>query len=328
MQFLSTDFLPNGGLGKTLDAVAYYGWRIAIIVLTAVLLNWLIRRVIKRSVRSLQGDTVQRGLKLLRKKTPNIFLETDESITLRRAQRAETIGVILRSAAAVVIFLVAFFSIMGVMHVRLAPLVAGTTVLTAVLGFGAQNIVRDFLAGFFIVVEDQYGVGDYIDVGSASGTVESVSLRITRLRNADGTLWQIPNGEIKKVGNKSQKWSRALVEFRVNLNTDTDRVEEIAKRVATDIQQDPVFGSAVVDEPEIWGPDAVDGDGMLYKIAIKTRPLEQWRISRAIRTRIKAAFDAEGIRIASAMPDIYGRSEPIPTTDEPTPTADNRSGSR
>ncbi len=280
--------------------------QVALIIFVAMLLHWIIRRFIKRTVRGLQGERVQSGLSRLRNRTPRVFLDTDQTSSIRRAQRAETIGAILRSASAVIIVLVSVVAIMHALSLQLGPLVAGTTVLTAVLGFGAQNIVRDFLSGFFIVVEDQYGVGDYIDVGTANGTVESVSLRITRLRNADGTLWQIPNGEIKRVGNKSQKWSRSLVEFRVNLNADIDKVNEIISRVAHEIWKDPIVGAAILSEPEIWGPDAFDGEGVLFKIAIKTRPLEQWRLSRVVRSRVKAAFDDEGIRLASSLPEIYG----------------------
>lgn len=298
-----------------------YGPSILLIITTAVLANFIIRLLIKRMVRGLQADKVQRGLHILRKRTPKMLLETNETSSLRRAQRAETIGVILRSATAVVIFLVALFSIMSLLRIPLVPIVTGTTVLTAVIGFGAQNIVRDFLSGFFIVVEDQYGVGDYIDVGAASGTVEALSLRITRLRNADGTLWQIPNGEIKKVGNKSQLWSRALVEFRVNLSADLEKIEDILEHEAHELARDELYANSVVDEPEVWGPDQVDGDGVLYKIAIKTRPLEQWRISRAIRTRVKDAFDAAGIRFASALPDIYA-SPPIAAPKQNRPSDD------
>lgn len=280
--------------------------RIAAILLAGWLAQRIVRRVIKRTVSGLQGERVQRGLHVLRRRTPKALLSTDENITLRRAQRADTIGALLRSASTAIIAIIVIFAALGQLDVNLAPFVAWTTVLTAVLGFGAQNIVRDFLAGFFIVVEDQYGVGDviYLD-DNANGTVEGVSLRITKMRGADGTLWSVPNGEIKKVGNKSQKWSRAVVDFQVNLSTDISKAIHIMKDTADDMWNDSAYAGVITDEPEIWAPDAIDRDGILLKVAVKTRPLEQWRISRTLRSRIKSAFDREGIRIASVLPGQY-----------------------
>lgn len=299
-------------------------FRIVVIFVIAYFALILSRYFIKRTVRGLQGDRVQRGLRILRRKTPRVFLNTDASVSLRRAQRAETMGSILRNLAAVAIFTAALFAILRTLDVvQFNQLVASTTVLTAVIAFGAQNIVRDILAGFFIVVEDQYGVGDFIDLGDVHGTVEEVSLRITRLRNADGTLWQVPNGEIKRVGNKSQKWSRSLVGFYVTLDNDAELVREVIETATKEISEDPVDGAAIIDEPEVWGPDSVDGQGLYFRIAIKTQPLEQWRLSRVVRARVKAALDEAGIRIASPLPDIYGSGSPgVPlavrnTTEEP-----------
>lgn len=285
--------------------------RILVILAVAWIAQRLIRRLIKRSVRGLQSTHAERGLRLLRKGTPKALLNTTETVSLRRAQRAETIGALLRSIATVFIFVVTALSIIGQLSLDLGPFVAGTAVATAALGFGAQNIVRDFLAGFFIVVEDQYGVGDVIALDEkTNGTVESVSLRITRLRNADGTLWHVPNGEIKKVGNKSQTWSHAVVGFRVSLGTDIATAIHIMKDVADDMWQDSAYAGLITDEPEIWAPDAIDSDGILLKIAVKTRPLEQWGIARTLRSRIKTQFDAAGIVIASSMPDPYATGRP------------------
>jgi small-conductance mechanosensitive channel len=281
--------------------------RILIILAVGWIVQRMVRRVIKRIVQGLQADRVQRGLSTLRRRTPKALLNTSETATVRRAQRAETLGAILRSTSTVIIGLITFFACVRALNLNLAPFIAGTAIATAALGFGAQNIVRDFLAGFFIVVEDQYGVGDVIDTGKTptgvSGVVEGVSLRTTRVRSSDGTLWHIPNGSMQGVGNKSQTWSRALVEFRVTLDTDISHAIDVMNRVAEELCRDSAYAGLVTSEPEIWAPDAIDTDGILLKVLIKTRPMEQWRVSRTLRSRIKSAFDAEGIRIASMLPE-------------------------
>jgi small-conductance mechanosensitive channel len=290
--------------------------KVIIILTVGWMAQRIVRRFIRRIVQGLQADAVQRSLSSLRKRTPRAFQSTSQHVTLRRAQRAETIGAILRSASTVIIFIFVFFACLGQFSFDLGPFIAGTAIATAALGFGAQNIVRDFLAGFFIVVEDQYGVGDVIDTGTASGTVESVSLRVTRMRSTDGTLWHVPNGEMKKVGNMSQTWSRALVELRVMPLTDIPKAIEVVTRVADDLWQDVAYAGLMTAEPEIWAPDAIDADGILIKVAIKTRPKEQWRIARTLRSRIKAAFDAEGIRIATSLPDAYPDAKVLQQPDE------------
>lgn len=284
--------------------------KIAIILLLGWIAQRIMRRFTKRLVQGLQADAVQRGISSLRRRTPKAFLNTTETATVRRAQRAETIGAILRSAGTVVIFLVTFLACVRQLQLDLAPFIAGTAIATAALGFGAQNIVRDFLAGFFIVVEDQYGVGDVIDTGKVSGTVEAVSLRTTRVRSSNGTLWHVPNGSMSNVGNMSQTWSRAVVEYRVTLDTDVSHAIEVMNRVAEELCRDSAYAALVTSEPEIWAPDAIDSDGILLKVLIKTRPMEQWRVSRTLRSRIKSAFDQEGIRVATMLTEKCERSEP------------------
>jgi small conductance mechanosensitive channel len=174
--------------------------RIFIVVVLAYVAVRLVKRVIRRIAARVQDDGT---LSLLRRRVTG--LETGPNATLRRAQRAETISSVLRNVSAVVIWSIALLIILGELGVDLAPLIAGSAIVGVALGFGAQTIVRDYLAGLFVVLEDQYGVGDVIDAGAATGTVEWVSLRLTRLRDADGIMWHVPNGEIKRVGNLSQR---------------------------------------------------------------------------------------------------------------------------
>lgn len=293
--------------------------KIMVIVAVGWLIQRLVRRLIKQFVKSLQHDAVQRGISRLRKRAPKALLNTTETATVRRAQRAETIGAILRSASTVVIGIITLLACIRQLDIDLAPFIAGTAIATAALGFGAQNIVRDFLAGFFIVVEDQYGVGDVIDTSKVSGVVEGVSLRTTRIRASDGTLWHVPNGSMQHVGNLSQTWSRAVVEYRVTLDTEINHAIEVMNRVAEELVKDSAYAGLVTSEPEIWAPEQVDTDGILLKVAIKTRPLEQWRVARTLRSRIKSAFDREEIRIATQLPEKVDKVDKKKKVEEPNP---------
>ena len=160
------------------------------------------------------------------------FVDTGPMPQARRAQRAETIGAVLRSVVAIVIWSIAVLTVLETLGVNLAPLIAGAGIVGVALGFGAQSLVRDFLSGIFMLIEDQFGVGDVIDTGVATGTVEGVSLRTTRLRDVDGVVWHVPNGDILRVGNKSQQWARAVVDVAVAYDADTGAATEVIREVA------------------------------------------------------------------------------------------------
>jgi small conductance mechanosensitive channel len=176
-------------------------------------------------------------------------------------------------------------------------LLAGAGVVGVALGFGAQNLVRDFLSGIFMLIEDQYGVGDVIDAGPATGKVEGVSLRTTRIRDVEGNVWHIPNGVIQRVANKSQEWSRALLDIQVAYDADTGRAADVIKRVADETWRDPVWSAEMLEEPEVWGVESLDVNGVSIRLVAKTKPLSQWKVERELRARIKQALEAEGIEI-------------------------------
>ena len=170
------------------------------------------------------------------------------------------------------------------------------------IGFGSQSLVRDFLSGAFILVEDQFGVGDIVDVGEASGTVEAVSLRTTRLRAIDGTVWHVPNGEIRRVGNMSQHWSRALLDIEVAYDTVVEHARAVIKRVADSVWSED---DGVLEEPELWGVEQLGANGVMLRLVVKTTPSQQWRVSRELRERIKVAFDEEGIEIPFPQQTVW-----------------------
>jgi small conductance mechanosensitive channel len=185
--------------------------------------------------------------------------------------------------------------ILAELDYQIGPILASAGILGVALGFGAQNLVKDFLSGIFMIFEDQLGVGDVVDLGEASGTVEAVSLRVTRLRDVNGTVWYVRNGEILRVGNQSQNWARTVLDVTFPYREDVARVRRVLQEVADDLWRDEDFEGVIIEQPEIWGIEAVTADAITMRVTLKTAPLEQWRVGRELRARIKARFDAEGI---------------------------------
>jgi len=259
---------------------------------------WVANRLVRRAIRRLVGSMgEQRRLASLR--APKALARTQELPSLRRLQRAETIGALLASIASLTIWSLAGLSALGTLGLDLAPLIAGAGIVGVALGFGSQNLVRDFISGIFMLLEDQYGVGDVIDAaaptGVVRGTVEGVGLRTTRLRDVNGTLWHLPNGEIQRIGNSSQGWARALVDVEVAYSADLQDATRAIERVADDLWHDQHWTARLLEEPELWGVEELGPAGVRVRLVVKTRPLEQWSVARELRARIKAAFDRAGI---------------------------------
>jgi moderate conductance mechanosensitive channel len=258
----------------------------------------------KRSLTRLHTGAVRERMGAVRRRTPAALLETGET-SLRAEQRIDALSSVLRSVVTFVIWLVALLMCLGEVGIDLAPLLAGAGVLGVAIGFGSQSLVRDFLSGMFILIEDQFGVGDIVDLGEASGTVEAVSLRTTRLRAVDGTVWHMPNGEITRVGNMSQHWSRALLDVEVAYDTDLEHARRVIKRVADELWRED---TSVLDEPEMWGVEQLGASGIALRLVVKTTPSAQWKVSRELRERIKLAFDEEGIEIPFPQQMVWNRS--------------------
>jgi moderate conductance mechanosensitive channel len=285
--------------------------RVAVIVAVAVVLRWLLHRAISRVVQqAVASPSVPESLR-------GRFLDMSPAVaTERRRQRAETIGSVLRSFASIVVFGIALATVLSEFEIDLGPAIAGAGIVGVALGFGAQNLVKDFLNGIFMILEDQYGVGDAVDVGEASGIVESVALRTTRLRSVDGTVWHVRNGEVLRVGNMSQGWSRALLDVSVAYGTDVDHASAVIKRVADEVWRGDRVGAHVLDEPEVWGVETLGADGIAIRLVVKTAPLEQWKVARELRRCLKDAFDREGIEIPFPQRALWIRKDP---DADPTP---------
>jgi small conductance mechanosensitive channel len=299
--FDATEDRTLAGLADTLIGTPL---AIAAIVALAFLANRLTRRSIRGGLRRLHSGTVAERLGNVRRFTPDALLETRET-SLRAEQRIDALSGVLRSVASFAIFMIAGFVILGRLGVDLAPLLASAGIVGVALGFGSQTLVKDFLSGIFILIEDQYGVGDIVDLdGETSGTVEAVSLRTTRLRSVDGTVWHVPNGEIRRAGNQSQHWSRSLLDIEVAYDTDIERAKAVLQDVGDRAWRED---GDIIEQPDVWGVEALGASGITVRVVVKTRPSEQYRVSRMLRERIKEAFDAEGIEIPFPQQTVWHR---------------------
>ena len=252
---------------------------ILVIIVGAVLVRWLASKAIDRVVRRAEIAPIPGG-----KHGFN-----------RRAQRAKSLGSLLKSVTTTVVFGIAFVMVLSELGINVAPILASAGVLGLAIGFGAQNLVKDFLSGVMMMVEDQYGVGDEVDLGEAIGTVEHVALRVTRVRDVDGTVWYVRNGEILRVGNASQNWARTVLDINVGYDQDLRQVREVLQEVAHGLWDDEDYQDVILEEPEVWGVQALNPDWVTVRVTLKTAPLKQWGVAREMRERIKARFDHEGI---------------------------------
>ena len=303
------DWTGNADLAEIARWVLDVPLKILLIVVVAGLVRRLLRRLVGRSLRRLHAGTLRERFGAVRRGVPDALLETQET-SIRAEQRIQALTSVLRSVISFAVWLIAAFMVLGALGINVGPLLAGAGVLGVALGFGSQSLVRDFLSGLFILVEDQFGVGDIVDLDNqTSGVVEAVSLRTTRLRSVDGTVWHVPNGEIGRVGNMSQHWSRSLLDLEVAYDTDLEHAKGVIKRVADGFWDED---AAILEEPEMWGVESLGANGVVLRLVVKTTASEQWRISRELRQRIKDAFDAEGIEIPFPQQAVWFRGERVP----------------
>ena len=264
-------------------------------LIALVVRNIAHRMITKVTVRMAESTMTDK----VKERTRTAFEGSPTLLNKRRTQRAQTLGSVLRSIASILIMGTAAFSILGSLGLNLAPILASASVIGVAVGFGAQNIVKDFLAGLFMLLEDQYGVGDYINVGDAAGTVEAVTLRVTRMRDVDGVVWYVPNGEIKRVGNESQNWGRAVLDIPVDIHEDTEKVKDLLQSTADAMAAEPPWKDVVLEAPSVWGVQALTGDGLVIRVVLKTAPGRQGDVARDLRERVKRAFDAAGVTVAN-----------------------------
>ncbi|MFN2539977.1 MAG: mechanosensitive ion channel family protein [Mycobacteriales bacterium] len=269
--------------------------RVLVILLLALLARALMHRAINRLVRSAVDGRLPGALHGLRDKARS--LDSTVLLSERRRQRTETLGSVLRSIASATVGVIGFAMVLGEIGLDLTPIVASAGIVGVAVGFGAQNLVKDFLSGMFMLLEDQYGVGDVIDAGPATGAVEAVTLRTTRLRDAEGTVWYVRNGEINRVGNKSQGWRRALLDVPLALGSDIPTARALALEAAQAVKADEQLSALVLEDPEVWGLEAIGADGLVLRITMKTVATQEGAVVRALRERLIAAFEEHDISI-------------------------------
>lgn len=293
-------------------------FRVVVVLVIAWIASRLARRWVRRVVTRAVAPsrTSAERLQQLGFGLPDVFapIEPDP----RRAGRANSISIVLTSTVVVAIWVVAMLTMLGIVGIDLGPLIAGAGIAGIALGFGAQTLVKDCIAGLFMLIEDQYGIGDVVDLGEAVGVVEEVSLRTTVLRSVDGTVWHVPNGVVQRVGNRSQLWSVAVIDVDVAYDTDLDRARELLKRAADEVCALPEFAEQVLEEPEVLGVEALAADGISIRLTVKVSPGTQWNLQRALRQHIKQVFDDARIEIPFPQRTVWMRVDQDGSAAAPT----------
>ncbi len=281
---------------------------IVLVVLAAMAATWLSRRAVARYGARLEERTTRR---LERAYERGAITDTQRFRT-RRLQRLQATSGVVHGVLGVVIWTVALLFILDLLGVPLQPLLAGAGLASVVIGFGAQQLVRDVLAGIAMLIEDQYGVGDWIEVEGRFGVVERIGLRSTAFRDVDGVVHHVLNGSIQRVGNLSQEWARATLDVPVALDTDVAAAKALLHQVAIDLAADPLWGEDVIGPPEVWGVQDYGPAGIRIRVVIPTKPLRNWELTRQLRERLKEAFDAAGIRMPGQLVDLGGQGDGYP----------------
>ncbi len=286
---------PDGWLEKAL--------LIAVVVVIAVLLRWLVVRAIRLGTRRALDRA--RSHRTSTNAAGRIIAAVTGAGQERYEQRTATMGSLLRSISVVTIVAIAVMTILAILNVPLAPLLATAGVGGIAIGLGAQSVIKDFLSGIFMIMEDQYGVGDVIDTGEVTGTVEEVGLRITRLRDAGGQVWYIRNGEILRIGNQTQGWSTAIADVPIGNDEDAVRALEILRKVADEVEADGAFADVLLEKPTVVGVDSVTATGTILRITAKTVPNQHWAVKRALLQRSLQALGEAGYR-GPVVPAVQG----------------------
>lgn len=266
---------------------------ITAILIIALLLRWVLHFVIDRVVQQIVS-----GVKKTQKVDDTQALNVSPLAAVRVVQRTRTLGSVLTNILNVTLLIVTVLLIVNVINTDiLGSFALLTAALGAGLGFGAQNIVKDILNGLFMVVEDQIGVGDIVDVGFASGVVENVGIRITQVRDVDGTLWFVRNGEILRVGNMSQGWARVIIDLAIPYSSNVEAVQAELLRVATALASSRKWRGVILEKPEIWGLESITAEALVTRLAVKTRVSAKWDFARDLRLHMKKALDGMGVAL-------------------------------
>lgn len=269
--------------------------RIGLIIIGLVVIRWILLVLVRRIV-----TTVTTGVKRREGAADTKALDASPLARARIVQRARTIGLVLSNLITASLTISALIAILSELGIAIGALAAGAGILGAALGFGAQSLVKDFLAGLFIVVEDQFGVGDFVDLGTATGVVESIRLRVTQVRDAEGTVWYVRNGEILRVGNTSQGWSRIILDLPLAYEADLEKAKKALELAAAKVAEAPGLKTALIGKAEVWGVQALAGEGIVFRMVQQVRPSKKDAIARVLRLEVKKALDKAGVKLSSS----------------------------
>lgn len=289
--------------------------KIAIIIFVALVLRYLLHRAIRKLTRRTIDGKMAVMLKPLRGRARRVVQAATGVASERRKQRAQTINSVLQSAASITIFTVALLMIFGSLGIQLAPVIASAGIVGVALGFGAQNMVKDFLNGIFMILEDQYGIGDVVDLGAATGTIEAVGLRTTRLRDVEGVVWYVRNGEVVRVGNKSQGTANVVVDMPVAHGTDLQHAQQLMREVLAQLTVETDPQETYLDDPQVLGVESVTPIAITLRATLTTAPAARWQVAREVRQRFSSAFGEAGINSPTA---VISAASVNPTQPDPT----------
>ncbi|MDH3226565.1 MAG: mechanosensitive ion channel family protein [Thermoleophilia bacterium] len=292
------EWTGNQALAESFSWILGTPVKIAIIVVAALILNRIMRKLIRKSMLKLGKATSEHG-----------EVVVSERSVERAEERASTIGSLLRSASTAVIWGVAFVMILEAMGVGIIAIIASAGILGLAIGFGAQSVVEDLLRGLFMLAEDQFSVGDRIDVGEVNGVVERVTLRTAVIRAPDGTVWHIPNSEIDRVANENQISSRASVEVGVAYGVDTQEAMAVIQRAATDAANEDDWSELVASPPEVQGVQELGDDSVQIRVVVWVNAGERRKFERHLRLRLKEALDSAEIEMPNRQLDVFLRGQ-------------------
>lgn len=302
----------NGWLAESSDWLIVRPMRIILIIVICLLIRGIVNRAIKRLTTPRESGRAPAILRPLKERLPGLMSDTDAQALVgdRRAARASTIGSVLRSLVTWLVYMIMFMLILAEFNVNLGPLLASAGVVGLAIGFGAQALVKDVLSGIFLIMEDQYGVGDLVDLGESVGTVEMVGLRVTTIRDLQGTLWYVRNGEIIRVGNHSQSWANVVLDIPLGPNVDVDDAARIIGEAVTAVAEDPEWEDAILASPDLQGVSDITIDGAKFRVLVKSDSSRQWALGRELRGRIAHSLQEAGIAKDLANNRVYVRHNP------------------
>ncbi|WP_426936387.1 mechanosensitive ion channel family protein [Brevibacterium sp. LE-L] len=331
--------MTSDPLESTVQAAGDFDWsfllgaplRITVIIVGAIIVNLIVRLFIRRFTTAVAKGTVgsekAEGAGLAKFSATAMEAQhtgiDQQTIKQRRAQRARTVGRMLSSVTTILISVIAALMILDALSFNIAPILASAGIAGVAIAFGAQELVRDYLSGFFIVIEDQYGIGDTVDLGEAVGEVEDVGLRRTQVRDLTGTLWHVRNGEILRVGNLSQGWARAVLDIPIDYRTSMDDFREMAAQITHKLKQDPEIAKAMLEDPEIAGVQSLSGSYRVIRTMVKTKPNLQWMVERAFRAELMTQLAERGGQIGMMQETVL---RTLPTTEDAATTAASTTG--